>query len=115
MLTLGIGVLAAADLRDWLELLAFSCFGPASFFLAGGLFADVLKSRAYQKSIDLGLPEQIVAKLSGSTTESREKEPAQSKSLLRQLVGPSLIVFLGALIHFALEVFSSAENFFTSR
>ena len=114
MLTVGIGVLAAASLRDWLELLAFSCFGPAVFFLAGGLFADVLKTRAYQKSIDLGLPKQIVTKLSGSTKGSRVGEQAQRRSLLRQLVGPSLIVFLGALVHFALEVMTSAESFFRS-
>jgi hypothetical protein len=114
MLTVGTGVLAAADLRDWLELFAFSCFGPAMFFLAGGLFADVLKSRAYQKSIDLGLPEQIVAKFSGSTEGSSVEGLDQRKSLLRQLVGPSLIVFLGALIHFALEVLNSAEDLFQS-
>ncbi len=87
MLTVGIGVLAAADLRDWLELLAFSCLGPAAFYLAGGLFADVLKARAYQKSVDLGLPKQMVAKLSGSTKGSRVEETTQKKSLLRQLVG----------------------------
>jgi len=113
MLTVGMDVLAAADTRDWLELFAFSCFGPAMFFLAGGPFADVLRARAYQKSIDLGLPEQIVEKLSGSTEGSRV-EPAQRKSLLKQLVGPSLIVFLGASIHFALEVLNSAEDSFQS-
>jgi hypothetical protein len=114
MLTMGMGVLAAADLRDWLELLAFSCFGPAVFYLAGGLFADVLKARAYQKSVDLGLPKQMVAKLSGPTKGSHVEGTTEKKSLLRQLVGPSLIVFLGALIHFALEVLTSAENFFRS-
>ena len=114
MLTLGMGVLRAADTRDWLELFAFSCFGPAVFFLAGGRFADVLKARAYQKSVDLGLPEQIVAKLSGATGGSDAGKPSQQTSLLRQLVGPSLIVFLGALIHFALEVLNSAEDFFRS-
>src|SRR3954447_13624470 len=98
MLTVGVGVLAAASLRDWLELLAFSCFGPALFFLSGGLFADVLKTRARQKSIDLGLPEQIVAKFSGSKKESPEKVPAQRKSLLMQLLQPTLILFLGTLI-----------------
>jgi len=113
-LTVGFAVLASADLRDWLELLAFSCFGPAVFFLAGGRFADVLKARAYQKSMDLGLPEQIVAKLSGATEGSSAEKPAKRKSLLRQLMGPSLIVFLGALIHFALEVLNSAEDFFKS-
>jgi hypothetical protein len=113
MLTVGVGVLAAASLRDWLELSAFSFFGPALFFLAGGLFADVLKTRAYQKSIDLGLPEQIVAKLSGSKQESREKEPAQRQSLLRQLVGPGLITLLGALIHLVGEILPVAETFFT--
>ena len=101
MLTMGVGVLAAASLRDWLELFAFSFFGPALFFLSGGLFADVLKTRAYQKSIDLGLPEQMVAKLSGSKPESREKVPAQRKSLLRQLRQPTLILVLGTLIRFA--------------
>ena len=112
MLTVGVGVLEAASLRDWLELLAFCCFGPALFFLAGGLFADVLKTRAYQRSIDLGLPEQIVAKLSGSEQESREKEPAQRKSLLRQLATPSLIVVLGTLIRFALQFVPIAETLF---
>jgi len=115
MLTVGVGVLAAASLRDWLELLSFSFFGPALFFLAGGLFADVLKTSAYQKSIDLGLPEQIVTKLSGSKNESREKEPGQRKSLLMQLLGPSFIVFLGALIHFFVEVVPLAATFFTSK
>jgi hypothetical protein len=66
MFTVGVGVLEAASLRDWVELSAFTFFGPALFFLAGGLFADVLKTRACQKSIDLGLPKQIVAKFSGS-------------------------------------------------
>jgi len=47
MLTVGVGVLAAASLRDWLELFGFSFSGSALFFLAGGLFADVLKTRAY--------------------------------------------------------------------
>jgi hypothetical protein len=115
MLTVGVGVLAAASLRDWMELLAFSFVGPALFFLAGGLFADVLKSRAYQKSIDLRLPEQIVAKLSGSKKESRENEPAQRKSLLRQLLQPTLILFLGTLIRFVSEVVPVAETFFTSK
>jgi hypothetical protein len=113
--TVGVDVLAAASLRDWLELSAFSLFGPALFFLSGGLFADVLKTRAYQKSIDLGLPEQMVAKLSGSKKESREKEPAQRKSLLRQLVKPGLIVVLGTLIRFAAQVYPVAETFFTSK
>ena len=100
MLTLGVGVLAAASLRDWLELLSFSFFGPALFFLAGGLFADVLKTRAYQKSIDLGLPEQMVAKLSGSEHDPSEKELGQRKSLFKQLVGPSSLVFLGIVTRF---------------
>src|ERR671932_1329692 len=77
MLTVGVGVLEAASLRDWLELLAFSFLGPALFFLAGGLFADVLKTRAYQKSVDLGLPEQMIAKLSGSEHEPSEKQLGQ--------------------------------------
>src|ERR687885_2526853 len=98
MLTVGVGVLAAAILTDLMELFAFSFFGPALFFLSGGLFADVLKTRAYQKSIDLGLPEQMVAKLSGSKPESREKDPAQRKSLLRLLRRPTLILVLGTLI-----------------
>jgi zinc-ribbon domain len=115
MLTVGVGVLEAASLRDWMELSAFSFVGPALFFLAGGLFADVLKTRAYQKSVDLGLPEQIVAKFSGSKPESREKEPTQRKSLLRQLVKPSLIVVLGTLIRFALQVIPFAETFFRSK
>ena len=112
MLTVGVRVLEAASLRDWMELSAFSFVGPALFFLAGGLFADVLKTRAYQKSIDLGLPEQIVAKHSGFKKESPEKEPAQRKSLIRQLVGPGAIVFLGALIHFVVEVLPAAKAYF---
>ena len=47
--------LASADLQGWIELLEFSFFGPALFFLSGGLFADAIKTRAYYKSIDLGL------------------------------------------------------------
>ena len=82
------------------------------FFLAGGLFADVLKTRAYQKSVDLGLSEQIVAKLSGSKSESREKVPAQRKSLLKQLRRPTLILVLGTLIRFALQFIPVVENFF---
>jgi hypothetical protein len=115
MLTVGVGVLEAASLRDWMELSAFSCFGPALFFLSGGLFADVLKTRAYQKSVDLGLPEQIVARFSGSKPESREKEPAQRKSLLMQLRQPTLILVLGTLIRFALQIIPLAENFFRSK
>ena len=115
MLTVGVGVLEAASLRDWVELSAFTFFGPALFFLAGGLFADVLKTRAYQKSIDLGLPKQIVAKFSGSKPESREKEPTQRKSLLRQLVKPSLIIVLGTVIRFAIQFIPLAEPFFRSK
>src|SRR5919199_3444797 len=100
MLTVGVGVLEAASLRDWLELLAFSFLGPALFFLAGGLFADVLKTRAYQRSIDLGLPEQMVAKLSGSEHDPSEKELGQRKSLFMQLLGPGAVVFLGTLTRF---------------
>ena len=111
MLTLGVGVLAAASLRDWLELLSFSFFGPALFFLAGGLFADVLKTRAYQKSIDLGLPEQMVAKLSGSEHDPSEKELGQRKSLIRQLVGPGAIVFLGTLVRFLGDLVKLIGNF----
>lgn len=111
MLTVGVGVLAAASLRDWLELLAFSFFGPALFFLAGGLFADVLKTRAYQKSIDLGLPEQIVAKLSGSEHDPSEKELGQRKSFFRQLVGPGAIVFLGTLVRFLGDLVKLIESF----
>lgn len=110
MLTVGVGVLAAASLTDWLELLAFSFFGPALFFLAGGLFADVLKTRAYQKSIDLGLPEQMVAKLSGSEHDPSEKKLGQRKSLIRQLVGPGAIVFLGTLIRFLGDLVKLIEN-----
>jgi hypothetical protein len=111
MLTVGVGVLEAASLRDWMELFAFSCFGPALFFLAGGLFADVLKTRAYQKSIDLGLPEQMVAKLSGSEHDPSEKELGQRKSLIRQLVGPGAIVFLGTLVRFLGDLVKLIENF----
>ena len=111
MLTVGVGVLAAASLRDWLELLAFSFFGPALFFLAGGLFADVLKTRAYQKSIDLGLPEQMVAKLSGSGHDQSEKKRGQRKSLFRQLVGPGAVVFLGTLTRFLGDLVKLVEAF----
>lgn len=111
MLTVGVGVLAAASLRDWLELFAFSFFGPALFFLGGGLFADVLKTRAYQRSIDLGLPEQMVAKLSGSEHDPSEKELGQRKSLIRQLVGPGAIVFLGTLVRFLGDLVKLIQNF----
>src|SRR5919112_3632147 len=111
MLTVGVGVLEAASLRDWMELLAFSFFGPALFFLAGGLFADVLKTRAYQKSIDLGLPEQMVAKLSGSENDPSEKEIGQRKSLFMQLVGPGALVFLGTLTSFLGNLLKLIENF----
>jgi hypothetical protein len=111
MLTVGVGVLAAASFRDWLELFAFSFFGPALFFLAGGLFADVLKTRAYQKSIDLGLPEHMVAKLSGSEHDPSEKELGQRKSLIRQLVGPGAIVFLGTLVRFLGDLVKLIQNF----
>ena len=114
MLTVGVGVLAAASLTDWLELLAFSFFGPALFFVAGGLFADVLKTRAYQKSIDLGLPEQMVAKLSGSEHDPSEKELGQRKSLTRQLVGPGAIVFLGTLVRFLGDLVKLIENFLST-
>ena len=114
MLTVGVGVLAAASLTDWLELLAFSFFGPALFFLAGGLFADVLKTRAYQKSIDLGLPEQMVAKLSGSEHDPSEKELGQRKSFFRQLVGPGAIVFLGTLVRFLGDLVKLIENFLST-
>ena len=76
------GELAAADLQGWIELLGFSFFGPALFFFSGGLFADALKTRAYQKSIDLGLPEKMVANLFGSA-----QAPGQRKGLFMQLVG----------------------------
>ena len=81
------------------------------FFLAGGLFADVLKTRAYQKSIDLGLPEQIVAKLSGSEHDPSEKKLGQRKSLFRQLVGPGAIVFLGTLVRFLGDLVKLIESF----
>ena len=100
MLTVGVGVLVAASLRDWLELLTFSFFGPVLFFVAGGLFADVLKTRAYQKTIDLGLPQQMVAKLSGSEHDPSEKELGQGKSLFKQLLGPSSLAFFGLVVHF---------------
>ena len=106
-----LGELAAAGLSGWIELLGFAFFGPALFFLAGGLFADALKTRAYDKSIDLGLPEQIVAKLSGSEQEPSEKKPAQRKSLFVQMVGPSLIVFLGTLMRFLGEMTRFIESF----
>jgi thiosulfate reductase cytochrome b subunit len=111
MLTVGVGVLEAASLRDWMELFAFSFFGPALFFLAGGLFADVLKTRAYQKSIDLGLPEQMVAKLSSSEHDPSEKKPGQRKSFIGQLVGPGAIVFLGTLVRFLGDLVKLIESF----
>ena len=111
MLTVGVGVLAAASSRDWLELFAFSFLGTALFFLAGGLFADVLKTRAYQKSIDLGLPEQMVAKLSSSEHDPSEKKLGQRKSLIRQLVGPGAIVFLGTLVRFLGDLVKLIESF----
>jgi hypothetical protein len=110
MLTVGVDVLAAATLRDWLELLAFSFLGPALFFLAGGLFADVLKTRAYQKSIDLGLPEQMVAKLSSSEHDLSEKQLGQRNSLFKQLVGPGAIVFLGTLTRFLGDLIKLIER-----
>ena len=111
MLTVGVGVLVAASLRDWLELLTFSFFGPVLFFVAGGLFADVLKTRAYQKTIDLGLPQQMVAKLSGSEHDPSEKELGQRKSLFMQLVGPGAIVFLGTLVRFLGDLVKLIESF----
>ena len=110
MLTVGVGVLAAASLRDWLELLAFSFVGSALFFLSGGLFADVLKTRAYQKSIDLGLPEQMVAKLSGSEHDLSDKQLGQRKSLFMQLLGPGAIVFLGTLTRFLGDLIKLIER-----
>ncbi len=115
MLTVGVGVLAAASLADWMELLAFSFFGPALFFLAGGLFADVLKTRAYHKSIDLGLPEQMIAKLSGSEHEPSEKNLGQRKSLFKQLLGPGAVVFLGTLMRFLGELVKFVDTYFTSK
>jgi hypothetical protein len=103
--------LVAAGLSGWMELLGFAFFGPALFFLSGGLFADALKTRAYNKSIDLGLPEKIVAKLSGSEQEPGENNPAQRKSFFMQLVGPGLIVFLGTLMRFLGELVKFIESF----
>ena len=114
MLTVGVDVLAAASLQEWLELFAFSFFGSALFFLAGGLFADVLKTRAYQKSIDLGLPEQMVAKLSGSEHDPSEKELGQRKSFIRQLVGPGAVVFLGTLVRFLGDLVKLIQNFLST-
>ena len=110
MLTVGVDVLAAATLRDWMELSAFSLFGPALFFIAGGLFADTLKTRAYQKSIDLGLPEQMVAKLSGSEHDLSDKQLGQRKSLFMQLLGPGAIVFLGTLTRFLGDLIKLIER-----
>ena len=114
MLFVGVVVafreLVAADLRHWMELLAFDFFGPALFFVAGGLFADALKARAYQKSIDLGLPEQMVAKLSGSQADPSEKNLGQRKSLFMQLVGPSAIVFFGTLVRFLGDLVNLIES-----
>jgi hypothetical protein len=106
--------LATAGLSGWMELLGFSFFGPALFFLSGGLFADALKTRAYDKSIDLGLPEKMVAKLSGSEQVPSEKNPGQRKSLLMQLAGPSIIAFLGTLFRFAGELIKFVETLFRS-
>ena len=113
MLADGVAVisreLAAADLQGWMELLGFSFFGPALFFLSGGLFADAIKMRAYHKSIDLGLPEKMVANLFGSA-----QAPGQRKGLFMQLAGPSLIVFLGTLMRFAGELVQFTESIFTA-
>jgi hypothetical protein len=79
------------------------------FFLSGGLFADAMKTRAYQKSIDLGLPEKMVTKLTGSA-----QAPGQSKGLFVQLAGPSLLVFLGTLMRFAGEIVQFTESIFTA-
>lgn len=118
MLIAGVAVifreLAAAGSRDWIELLGLSFFGPALFFLSGGLFADAIKTRAYDKSISLGLPEKMVARLSGSEQVPGEKKPGQRKSLLVQLAGPSLIAFLGTLFRFAGELVNFIETFFKS-
>ena len=114
MLTVGVDVLAAASLRDWLELNAFSILGTALFFLVGGLFADVLKTRAYHKSIDLGLPEQMIAKLSGSEHDPSEKELGQRKSFIRQLVGPGAVVFLGTLVRFLGDLVKLIQNFLST-
>ena len=114
MLTVGVDVLAAASLKEWLELFAFSFFGSALFFLAGGLFADVLKTRAYHKSIDLGLPEHMVAKLSGSEHDPSEKELGQRKSFIRQLVGPGAVVFLGTMVRFLGDLVKLIENFLST-
>ena len=114
LLTVGVGVLEAASLTDWMELLAFSFVGSALYFLAGGLFADVLKARAYHKSVDLGLPEQMVAKLSGSEHDPSEKNLGQRKSLIRQLVGPSAIVFFGTLTTFLGNVLKVIDGFLSS-
>ena len=102
--------LETANLSHWMELLAFDFIGPALFFVAGGLFADVLKTRAYHKSIDLGLPEQMVAKLSGSEHDPSEKELGQRKSLFMQLLGPGAIVFLGTLARFLGELINLFES-----
>jgi hypothetical protein len=118
MLIAGVAVifreLAAADFRDWMELLGFSLFGPALFFLSGGLFADAIKTRAYDKSINLGLPEKMVAKLSGSEQVPSGKKQTQRNSLFVQLVGPSLIVFLGTLFRFAGEFVEFVETLIKS-
>jgi len=118
MLIVGAAVifreLEAASVRDWMELLTFSFFGPALFFLSGGLFADVIKTRAYDKSINLGLPEKMVAKLSGSEQEPSKKKPGQRKSLLVQLAGPSIIAFLGTVLRFAGELVKFFETLFKS-
>src|SRR5918912_4117266 len=106
--------LVAADLRHWMEQLAFDFIGPALFFIAGGLFADTLKTRAYQKSIDLGLPEQMVAKLSGSEHDLSDKQLGQRKSLIRQLVGPSAIVFFGTLTTFLGDLVKLIQNFLST-
>jgi len=118
MLVAGVAVifreLAAADFGGWMELLGFSFFGPALFFLSGGLFADAIKTRAYDKSINLGLPEKMVAKLSGSEQVSSGKKPGQRNSLIVQLVGPSIIAFLGTLLRFAGELVKFVETLFKS-
>jgi hypothetical protein len=70
-------------------------------------FADVIKTRVYYKSIDLGLPEKMVANLFCST-----QAPDQRRTLFMQLVGSSLIVFLGTLMRFVGEAIKLAESVF---
>jgi hypothetical protein len=53
----------------------------------------------------------MVAKLSSSEHDPSEKKLGQRKSLIRQLVGPDAIVFLGTLVRFLGDLVKLIESF----